>query len=98
MTPAKVQMKILKSLERAKKNEQDLNELYMKQRIGTPVLFGDTIQLKHVRSGKYVTVNVNKFQEHQIYLTESRRLHVMEESLVPLLRNHVLSPPILRRG
>ena len=46
----------------------------------------------------YVTVNVNKFHEHQIYLTESRRLHAMEESLVPPLRNHVLTPPILRRG
>ena len=46
----------------------------------------------------YVTVNVNKFQEHQIYPTESRRLHAMEESLVPPLMNNVLTSLILRRG
>jgi len=33
-----------------------LNETYMKQKSGRPVLFGDTIQLYHVKSKKYLTV------------------------------------------
>ena len=46
----------------------------------------------------HIKVNVNKFHKHQIYPTESRHLHAMEESLVPPLMDNVLTSLILRRG
>lgn len=33
-----------------------MNESFMMERLGTPILFGDTIQLLHVNSGKYITL------------------------------------------
>lgn len=46
----------LDALERGYLNEQKLNEQYMANKFGTPVRYGDTIQLLHVKSKKYVTV------------------------------------------
>ena len=44
------------ALVRGKGNEMRMNEVYMKHRIGNNVLFGDTVQLLHVKSRKYLTV------------------------------------------
>lgn len=49
--------KILHALQRGRDNENRLNESYMAQKIGTPVCFGDIVQLFHVKSGKFVTVS-----------------------------------------
>ena len=48
--------KHLQALERGYINEQKLNEQYMKTKFGTPVRYGDTIQLLHVKSKKYLTI------------------------------------------
>lgn len=43
-------------LQRGRNNELKLNEDYMKQKSGRPVLFGDTIQLYHLKSKKYLSI------------------------------------------
>jgi hypothetical protein len=44
------------ALVRGKENESVLNRSVMKSKVGNVVLFGDTIQLLHVKSNKFVTV------------------------------------------
>jgi hypothetical protein len=44
------------ALVRGKGNEIRMNEVYMKHKIGNNVLFGDTVQLLHIKSRKYLTV------------------------------------------
>ena len=44
------------SLKRGRDNELTLNETYMKNKAGNSVLFGDSIQLYHLKSKKYITV------------------------------------------
>ena len=44
------------ALIRGKSNEMRMNEVYMKHKIGNNVLFGDIVQLLHVKSRKYLTV------------------------------------------
>ena len=46
----------LDALEKGYLNEQKLNELDMKQKMGSPIHYGESIQLRHVKSKKYVTV------------------------------------------
>jgi hypothetical protein len=48
---------IMNSLRMATINEQRLNEKMMALKIGKPVAFGDLIQLRHVKSNKFLTVN-----------------------------------------
>eukprot|EP00854_Cymbomonas_tetramitiformis_P005494 gene5494-6657_t len=48
------------ALERGKENEQTLNESYFEQKKGVGVCYGDNIQLMHVNSGKFLTVNVSE--------------------------------------
>ena len=48
--------KYLNALRKGRDNEQMLNESYLRKKMGDPVLFGDVIQLMHVKSGKYLTV------------------------------------------
>ena len=55
-TMAAASTKYLKALRKGRDNEQKLNEMYLRQKTGDPVLFGDVIQLMHVKSGKYLTV------------------------------------------
>ena len=45
-----------KALQKGRDNELRMNESFMKERMGTPVLFGDIIQLFHVKSKKYITL------------------------------------------
>jgi hypothetical protein len=49
----------LSQLRRAALNEQRLNEKLMNIKIGKPVAFGDAIQLRHVKSRKFLTVSAN---------------------------------------
>jgi hypothetical protein len=44
------------ALTRGKENEIRMNENFMKQKCGTVVKFGETIQLRHVKSSKFLTV------------------------------------------
>ena len=48
--------KYLQALNRGYNNEVQLNNDYMQKKFGKPVLFGDIIQLYHVKSGKYVKI------------------------------------------
>jgi hypothetical protein len=48
---------LISQLHRAAVNEGRLNEKLMAMKIGKPVAFGDVIQLRHVKSNKYLTVN-----------------------------------------
>ena len=52
--------KHLNALMRGKHNEIAMNESFMKQKIGTLVKFGETIQLRHCKSRKFVTVKRNE--------------------------------------
>jgi hypothetical protein len=45
------------ALKKGQDNETRLNNAYMAKQMGEPVKFGDTIQLYHCKSGKYVTVS-----------------------------------------
>ena len=49
-------VKYLQALKRGRDNEEHLNDRYLSQGMGTPVRFGEVIQLFHVKSGKYLTV------------------------------------------
>lgn len=49
-------MLLLYFTQRGRDNENKLNESYMRQKIGSPVVFGDIIQLLHVKSGKFITI------------------------------------------
>ena len=47
----------LKALERGRDNEIRLNDVYMNNKLGQAVNFGDFIQLYHVKSRKYLVTN-----------------------------------------
>ena len=47
----------LKALNKGRDNEIRLNDVYMQNKIGQPVNFGDILQLFHVKSNKYLVVN-----------------------------------------
>lgn len=49
----------LAHLQRAAVNEQRLNEKLMKMKVGKSVAFGDPLQLRHVKSRKFLTVSSN---------------------------------------
>lgn len=46
-------------------NERRLNEKLMKMKIGKPISFGDIIQLKHMKSGKFLTVSKNLLAKYE---------------------------------
>lgn len=48
--------KYLQALKRGCINEIQLNNDYMRKKYGKPVLFGDIIQLYHIKSGKYIKI------------------------------------------
>jgi len=48
--------KYLQALKRGYINEIQLNNDYMQKKYGKPVLFGDIIQLYHIKSGKYIKI------------------------------------------
>lgn len=49
-------LKYYKALVRGRDNETKLNDSYLKKKMGQQVVFGDIIQLFHVKSGKYLQV------------------------------------------
>lgn len=53
----------LHTLRRVAANEGALNESLSRERNGTPVKFGDTMQLMHVRSSKFITANTETVAE-----------------------------------
>ena len=64
-----------KSMERGKLSERELNINTMKRETGNPVKFGDNYQLRHVKSGRYLTMSPKEIaklekQNMKIYLDE----------------------------
>ena len=64
-----------KSMERGKLSERELNTNTMKRETGNPVKFGDNYQLRHVKSGRYLTMSPKEIaklekQNMKIYLDE----------------------------
>eukprot|EP01038_Epipyxis_sp_PR26KG_P012176 gene12176-16306_t len=55
----------IQQLFRAAVNEQRLNEKLMSIKIGKPVAFGDPIQLRHVKSGKFLTVSADALAKEE---------------------------------
>ena len=51
------------TLRRVKENETKLNAVLMKQKSGETLRFGDTIQLLHVCSGKFLSVDPSNIAE-----------------------------------
>ncbi|KAH8096221.1 hypothetical protein JL720_3580 [Aureococcus anophagefferens] len=67
--------KLVDSLERSMKNEKALNEQYMKSSVGNTIQYGSVIQLLHVKSQKYLTVEPNQVAEQE---RENLRVHLSE--------------------
>lgn len=66
----------LRQLHRAALNEQRLNEKLMSIKIGKPVAFGDPIQLRHVKSRKFLTISANVLAKDE---RENMRVSVIPE-------------------
>ncbi|GMI18313.1 hypothetical protein TrLO_g8656, partial [Triparma laevis f. longispina] len=66
---------LLKALDHGRQNEEDLNATYMSKAIGNEVKYGEQIQLRHQKSGKYVCVNTT-----QTATTERENLVVVLDS------------------
>ena len=49
--------KYFDALAKGKSNEIKMNETFMKLKMSNLVLFGDIVQLRHVKSGKFLTMN-----------------------------------------
>ena len=47
-------------LNKARENETQLNQSYVRSSVGQAVKFGQTIQLKHKQSGLYLSINEHK--------------------------------------
>ena len=67
--------KLVDSLKRSMDNEKSLNDTYMGQSIGTAIMFGSVIQLLHVKSRKYLTVEPNQVANQE---RENLRVHLSE--------------------
>ncbi|KAK3275581.1 hypothetical protein CYMTET_16298 [Cymbomonas tetramitiformis] len=52
--------KIRAALQSSKNNEFAMNELLEAKQFGTPVCFGDQIQLRHINSSKYVSISMKQ--------------------------------------
>ena len=55
----------LKALKKGRDNEVRLNDMYMEQKTGMAIHFGDTIQLFHVKSRKYVLIDPKKLAKNE---------------------------------
>ena len=67
---------LLNQLHRAAVNEIRLNEKLMALKIGRPIAFGDVIQLKHVKSGRILTVSskdLARFEKENMQVSVSER-------------------------
>lgn len=67
---------IMNMLRMATINEQRLNEKMMALKVGKPVAFGDLIQLRHVKTNKFLTVNpytLAKMERENLRITVQSR-------------------------
>jgi hypothetical protein len=64
---------LLNQLHRAATNEGHLNKKLMSLKIGKPVLFGDIVQLRHVKSKKFLTVYSGVLAKQE---RENLRIHL----------------------
>ena len=70
----------LKALQKGRDNEVKLNNMYMKNKAGMPIAFGDVIQLFHVKSKKYLIVNPKQLanaerENSKVSLNSSGNIH-----------------------
>lgn len=66
----------LNQLQRAALNEQRLNDKLMSLKTGKAVAYGDPIQLRHVKSGKFLTVSSSSLAKEE---RENMLVHVDQE-------------------
>lgn len=78
---------VLAQLKKAAINERRLNEKLMQMKIGKAICFGDVIQLRHVKSGKFLTVS-----DHILAKQERENLRVCLNSKGNTLSYLVFSP------
>jgi hypothetical protein len=64
---------LLNQLHRAATNEGHLNQKLMSLKIGKPILFGDIVQLRHVKSKKFLTVYSGVLAKQE---RENLRIHL----------------------
>mmetsp|Transcript_31677 Transcript_31677/g.43452 ORF Transcript_31677/g.43452 Transcript_31677/m.43452 type:complete len:3399 (+) Transcript_31677:56-10252(+) len=64
-TLSKETITTLNNLRRAALNEKRLNEKHMLTKVGKAIAFGDPIQLKHFKSGKFLTVSSHVLAKHE---------------------------------
>jgi len=67
------------ALVRGKANEMRMNEVYMRHKIGNNVVFGDVVQLLHVKSRKYLTVRPGVLARDE---RENMNVHLSSEGNV----------------
>ena len=70
----------LNALRKGRENETKLNDNYMHAKVGMAVAFGDIIQLYHVKSRKYLTVNPKELalterENSRVFLNAEGDLH-----------------------
>eukprot|EP00937_MAST-01D_sp_MAST-1D-sp2_P002362 g2362.t1 len=70
------QRSFLETLERVKRNEHKLNMQLFADQCGQPVHFGDVIQLRHVKSGRWLTVSPSEVARTE---RENLRVHLHTE-------------------
>ena len=58
----------MEALVKGKENETTLNKAVMKNKTGNILSFGDTIQLLHVKSNKFITVRPNDLARDELSL------------------------------
>jgi hypothetical protein len=56
---------LLKALQHGCINESALNQTYFSKSIGNVIKYGDVVQLKHKKSGKFITVTTTKTAEFE---------------------------------
>jgi len=68
---------LLKALEHGCQNEEALNRKYMSDSVGNQVKYGDSVQLKHIKSGKYITITTTKTAETERENLVSEHTHYL---------------------
>jgi hypothetical protein len=92
----------LATLIRVRDKEDEMNKRFMSECVGTPVVYGDVVQLKHVRSGKFLTasdssVSISEPENFVIYLADSAST-LSWFSLNPAKAYNTMAEPVINTG
>ena len=96
------ELKILKSLETGTSNEKELNKKYFEQKRGITLQFGNTVQLLHRKSGKYLTINPKEVatterENLSVYLSPDGGNELSWFTIIPKYKIDREGDPILLR-